>query len=367
MATLTGSLLWTHFGISGPVALNLSRHWHGASASAAAGEVSVALNVCPGETQPSLEAWLQALARERPRAQVATGLASRLPAAVADVWTAAAGIAGDATLAHLTRTERRSLIDGLLATPLQVRDSRGYNYAEVTAGGVPLEEIDHRSMASRTCEGLYLVGEILDVDGRLGGFNFQWAWSSGWVAGHAMASAREAGGAAVMSASTPATWLTMHRHLLPPGHALDVACGRGRHALWLAEQGWHVTAVDRDAGAVRELGVEARRRGLPIAAESIDLEREAATLPNGPFDVIVVVHYLHRPLFPQLLAALRQGGVLVYETFTTAQAARGKPTNPDFLLHPGELRELVGSLAILESREGEFDGRDVAGVIARKR
>ena len=187
VTTLTGWLLWTHFGISGPVALNLSRHWHGASAPAAPGEVSVTLNVCPGETQLSLEAWLQALARERPRAQVATGLAGRLPAAIADVWIAAAGIAADATLAHLTRSERRSLIDGLLATPLQVRDSRGYNYAEVTAGGVPLEEIDHRSMGSRTCDGLYLVGEILDVDGRLGGFNFQWAWSSGWVAGQAIA------------------------------------------------------------------------------------------------------------------------------------------------------------------------------------
>ena len=187
LIVLTGSLLWTHFGISGPVALDLSRHWHRATAAAGTG-VAVSLSVCPGETQRSLEAWLQSLARDRPRAQVATGLASRLPAAVADAWTAAAGIAPEATLAHLTRVERRALIDGLLSTPLQVRDSRGYSHAEVTAGGVPLEEIDHRTMASRTCDGLYLVGEILDVDGRLGGFNFQWAWSSGWVAGHAIAS-----------------------------------------------------------------------------------------------------------------------------------------------------------------------------------
>ena len=68
-----------------------------------------------------------------------------------------------------------------------MRDSRGYNYAEVTAGGVPLDEIDSRTMQSRVRPGLYLVGEILDVDGRLGGFNFQWAWSSAWVAGQAMA------------------------------------------------------------------------------------------------------------------------------------------------------------------------------------
>ena len=101
--------------------------------------------------------------------------------------------------------------------------------------------------------------------------------------------------------------------------------------------------------------------------ESVDLERVDAALPERAFDVIVVVHYLHRPLFPRLLAALRPGGVLVYETFTAAQAARGKPNNPDFLLRPGELHELVGSLEVLESREGEFDGRDVASAMARKR
>ena len=68
-------------------------------------------------------------------------------------------------------------------------DSRGYSYAEVTAGGIPLDEIDPATMQSRMCPGLFLVGEILDVDGRLGGFNFQWAWSSGWVAGQAIAKA----------------------------------------------------------------------------------------------------------------------------------------------------------------------------------
>ena len=77
---------------------------------------------------------------------------------------------------------RRRLVRALLAWPLPVRDSRGYGFAEVTAGGVPLTEIDPATMESRKCPGLHLVGEILDVDGRLGGFNFQWAWSTGWVA-----------------------------------------------------------------------------------------------------------------------------------------------------------------------------------------
>ena len=169
-----------------------------------------------------------------------------------------------------------------------------------------------------------------------------------------------------MSGAAPAAWLAMHRRLLPAGDALDVACGRGRHALWLAEQGRRVTAIDRDEVALHELAEEARRRGLSLVTELADLETESASLPAAAFDVVVVVHYLHRPLFPQLLAALRPGGVLVYETFTTAQAARGKPSNPEFLLRPGELRDLVGSLEVLESREGEFDGRDVASVVARK-
>jgi predicted flavoprotein YhiN len=95
-------------------------------------------------------------------------------------------------LAHLSKTDRRRLLNALLDVPLAVVDSRGYSYAEVTAGGIPLDEIDPATMESRVCQGLFLVGEILDVDGRLGGFNFQWAWSSGWVAGQAIAKASRA-------------------------------------------------------------------------------------------------------------------------------------------------------------------------------
>jgi predicted Rossmann fold flavoprotein len=184
---LEGALLWTHFGASGPVVLNASRHWHRAQLEQRA--VEVLLNVCPGEQHASLEGWLLDQAGERPRAHVATVLAARLPGAVADAWIEGLNLAG-VTASHLTREGRRSLIHALLATPLLVRDSRGYSFAEVTAGGIPLDEIDPARMESRCCPGLFLVGEILDVDGRLGGFNFQWAWSSAWVAGRAIASGR---------------------------------------------------------------------------------------------------------------------------------------------------------------------------------
>jgi predicted Rossmann fold flavoprotein len=192
LVRLEGSLLWTHFGASGPVVLNLSRHWHRAmldakAAAEDAGAIDVHVSLLPRDTFESVERWLIDEAAVRPRAQVATALGQRLPQSVADAWVALAGLARDVTLAHLTREDRRRLAHALIGARLEVEDSRGYAYAEVTAGGVPLDEIDTATMESRRQPGLYLVGEILDVDGRLGGFNFQWAWSSGWVAGHALA------------------------------------------------------------------------------------------------------------------------------------------------------------------------------------
>lgn len=167
--------------------------------------------------------------------------------------------------------------------------------------------------------------------------------------------------------SDPCNWLVDNSRLLPrAGTALDVACGRGRNALWLAGRGLKTIAVDRDESAVAFVNQEATRHVLPLWAQAVDLENGPPFLRPSSFDVIVVVHYLHRPLFPALVAALRPGGVLVYETFTRAQAARGKPTNPAFLLEPGELEKRVQPLEIVASREGDFDGRMVASVIARR-
>ena len=166
----------------------------------------------------------------------------------------------------------------------------------------------------------------------------------------------------------PTRWLVDHQHLLPrAGTALDVACGRGRNAIWLALRGLDTRAVDRDEAALDDLRREAERLQLPVAVEAIDLEAGDTRLPSTAFDVIVVVHYLHRALVPALRDALRPGGVLVYETFTRAQAARGKPTNPAFPLERGELRDLVAPLDIVAAREGDFEGKMLAGVIARRR
>lgn len=127
-----------------------------------------------------------------------------------------------------------------------------------------------------------------------------------------------------------------------------------------------MTAIDRDLEGLTHLQRAASSQGLAVTTLAQDLEAGEAMLGTNVFDVIVVVHYLHRPLFPALLEALCPGGLLVYETFTRTQATFGKPTNPRFLLEPGELGRLVQSLEVLDAREGFFDGRHVASSIARR-
>ena len=114
-------------------------------------------------------------------------LAERLPERLTAALVRAAGIDPSTTLGQLSRALRRPLVHVLTAFVLPIERERGWNFAEVTAGGVPLQEIDYRTMASRKVPGLYLVGEMLDCDGRIGGFNFQWAWATGYLAGHAAA------------------------------------------------------------------------------------------------------------------------------------------------------------------------------------
>jgi predicted Rossmann fold flavoprotein len=182
---LRGPLLFTHFGVSGPVVLDASRHWAQAQAQGSACEISVSF--LPGEDFAAAEAWLLEAARMGPSGRLRNKLAERLPASLAGALLARVGAADDTRLGRLARDTRRRLLGELLQWTLPVRESRGYNVAEVTAGGVPLSEVNPATMESRRSPGLFLVGEILDVDGRLGGFNFQWAWSSAWAAAGGLA------------------------------------------------------------------------------------------------------------------------------------------------------------------------------------
>jgi hypothetical protein len=180
-----GSLLWTHVGISGPVVMDASRHWVIAADDASAPRPELRMSIYPGESFETVDRRLTAIGRERPKLSLARFVGEQVPERAATTLVRLAGIEPATPIARLTRDERRRVAHGL--TDLALPVERGWNYAEVTAGGVPLAEIDYRTMASRVAPGLYLIGEMLDCDGRIGGFNFQWAWATGHLAGRAVA------------------------------------------------------------------------------------------------------------------------------------------------------------------------------------
>lgn len=162
----------------------------------------------------------------------------------------------------------------------------------------------------------------------------------------------------------------------PPGLALDVAGGAGRHALWLAERGWRVKLVDvSEAGVALARENAARLLGSPttssspprglVEAEVMDL-RAAPTLGHQQYDLVLVFFYLQRDLFPSLISALKPGGFLIYQTFTEEQRrfASG-PANPEYLLKPHELRQAFEALQILYYREPKQE-RGTAELVAQK-
>lgn len=182
-AATRGSFLFTHFGCSGPSALDLSRHW--LRADGRAREVSVGF--LPDETEESLrDSWVESGARS-PQLSVRRWLGDRLPDRVVVALCEEVEIEPSHRVSQVGRASRRALIDRVLARPLSITGTLGYEKAEVTAGGVALDEVDPSTLESRKAPGIHLCGEMLDVDGRLGGFNFQWSWSSGTVAGRAAA------------------------------------------------------------------------------------------------------------------------------------------------------------------------------------
>ena len=146
----------------------------------------------------------------------------------------------------------------------------------------------------------------------------------------------------------PDPWVARFSRLIPNGGAvLDVAAGAGRHAIFLSELGYSVTAVDRDISRLTASG--------PAGIEAIEADLEAGgwPLPGRQFAGIVVANYLHRALFPHLLDALGPGGVLIYRTFQAGNEKYGRPRNPDFLLRPRELMAAVRGLEIRAYEAGE--------------
>jgi SAM-dependent methyltransferase len=166
----------------------------------------------------------------------------------------------------------------------------------------------------------------------------------------------------------PDPWLLRVLPLLPGGRVLDLACGRGRNALFLAERGFRVTAVDASAEALAQLDAEAHRRGLHVETVEQDLEK-TPRLEMPAFDVVIQFFYLQRSLMPELRRLVRPGGVAVVRTFSRAGNFPGGPGNPAFALDPGELPALFAGWEVLLHEEGldqAHRGGGLAGIAVRR-
>lgn len=164
----------------------------------------------------------------------------------------------------------------------------------------------------------------------------------------------------------PAQFLVENIELLPKGRVLDVAMGSGRNAIYLAKMGFCVEGVDISPEAVNNTLESARKAGVSIRARVADLET-SYSIEKDTYDVIICFNYLQRSLIPQIKDGLRQGGMVVYETFIIDQAEFGKPKNPDYLLRHNELLDMFRDFRCLRYREGLAKGpKAVASIIAQK-
>ncbi|MBI1918495.1 MAG: NAD(P)/FAD-dependent oxidoreductase [Planctomycetes bacterium] len=184
LALRRGSLLFAHFGLSGPVVLDISR---AVSGHADPSSLELELDLLPAVKELDLDAHLRAEAVASGKKQLAAILAPQLPRRLCETLLSLAGLPPDRKTAALARPERARLVACVKQLRLPVTGTLGFAKAEVTAGGVTLDEVDSRTLQSRRAPGLFLAGEVLDLDGPIGGYNFQAAWSTGWLAGAAAA------------------------------------------------------------------------------------------------------------------------------------------------------------------------------------
>jgi len=180
LEVVEGSLLFTHFGLSGPASLDFSRHWLRWVLEHDGQHPVVQLGMSSIPTVDAADEWLMQRVADSARRSVVKTLADVMPSRAARL-IAEEGL----TFASLTKHDRRRIAVGMAALPIEVTGERGYSFAETTAGGVDLSEVEPRTFESRRVPGLHIIGEMLDVDGRIGGFNFQWAWATGYLAGNA--------------------------------------------------------------------------------------------------------------------------------------------------------------------------------------
>ncbi|NBO91870.1 MAG: NAD(P)/FAD-dependent oxidoreductase [Planctomycetia bacterium] len=180
LITRRGSLLFAHFGLSGPVALDVSRVVSGHTSPR---RLILEIDLLPDTAESVFEESLRVESAGAGKKQLAVVLSTWLPRRLCDDVLSMAGLAVDRRGAGLSRTERAALVSAVKRLRLGLTGTLGFGRAEVTAGGISLAEVDSRDMQSRKIPGLYIAGELLDLDGPIGGYNFQAAWSTGWLAG----------------------------------------------------------------------------------------------------------------------------------------------------------------------------------------
>jgi predicted Rossmann fold flavoprotein len=184
LATRRGSMLFAHFGLSGPVILDVSRVISGHPRPEA---LTLEVDLLPGLAEPAFDEYLRVETAAAGKKQLAAVLAIHLPRRLCEILLSVAGLPADRKAAALSRTDRAHLAASIKRLRLPVSGTLGFGKAEVTAGGVALEEVESRSLRSKRVPGLFLAGELLDLDGPIGGYNFQAAWSTGWLAGQSAA------------------------------------------------------------------------------------------------------------------------------------------------------------------------------------
>ena len=255
---------------------------------------------------------------------------------------------------------------------IDLRDARAYAHSR-PAGAVRLSRQDVRERAyllpPRHRRVVLVGGSVTDAKPvlaalRLAGRNVEHLPHETWRD----AMREESGTPTRTRLWEPATVVeraTQYLEARPVRTALDLACGSGRNAVYLAEHGFDVTAIDRDSEALARARDLAARHGVTLHTQPRDLERPGA-LEGLRADLVVVVRFLDRSLFSALPSVLAPGGLLAYETFTVDQAARGHPRQARFLLQAQELRGAFPGLQCLEYEEDAFDEAHLARLIARR-
>ncbi len=183
LAQRRGSLLFAHFGLSGPVILDVSR---AVSRRKDGAKLILEIDLWPEQTETQIGEYLRDESLRSGKKQLAQIVAPHLPRRVCELILQRASLPLDRKSAALTKEDRRGLVAQIKHWRLPIAGTLGFKKAEVTAGGVPLDEVDSRTMQSKLVPNLYFAGEILDLDGPIGGYNFQAAWSTGWLAGSSL-------------------------------------------------------------------------------------------------------------------------------------------------------------------------------------